>query len=104
MRIMKEGIKINGNTLIELGFTPDKWFKDAIEHININQLNGEERTVYLKQFEAEPMIELHAEPVEYSFNIKADNELEQENIDSVKLTMDEVMKTPTVVAGSIMPD
>jgi RNA-splicing ligase RtcB len=101
---MKEGIKINGNTLIELGFTPDKWFKDAIEHININQLNGEERTVYLKQFEAEPMIELHAEPVEYSFNIKADNELEQENIDSVKLTMDEVMKTPTVVAGSIMPD
>jgi hypothetical protein len=101
---MKEEIKINGHTLIELGFTPDDWFRAAIEHINANQLSGEERTSYLKQFETGPVIELHSEPVKYSINIKADNELEEENIVSVKLTMDEVMRTPTVVGGSIMPD
>lgn len=101
---MKTETTINGNTLIELGFTPDKWFKDAIEHINTNQLIGEERSDYLKQYDFPPAIDLHAEAVQYSINIKADNELESENIESVKLTMDEVMKTPTVVAGSIMPD
>lgn len=103
-KVMKEEIKINGNTLIELGFAPDKWFKVAIEHINTNQLEGEERATYLKQFESAPMINLFDEPIEYSINIKGENELEQENVESVKMTMNEVMKTPTVVAGSIMPD
>jgi RNA-splicing ligase RtcB len=101
---MKEEKTINGTTLIELGFAPDKWFKEAIEHINGHQLDGEEMAMYLKQYEAPPMIPLHETPVNYSVNINAENELEQENIESVKRTMDEVMKTPTVVGGSIMPD
>lgn len=97
-------MKVNGNTLIELGFTPDKWFKGAIQHINNNELNDLERTAYLEQFKTGPMIEPYSEPVAYSINIKAENSLEQENIEAVILTMNEVMKTPTVVGGSIMPD
>jgi tRNA-splicing ligase RtcB len=97
-------MKVNGNTLIELGFTPDKWFKTAIEYINTNELSEVDAAAYLAQFKTGPMIELHAEPVRYSINIKADNAIEQENIEAVMATMNEVMKTPTVVGGSIMPD
>ena len=32
---------ISGDTLIELGYRPGKWFKEAIEYINENQLTQE---------------------------------------------------------------
>jgi len=101
---MKQEIKINGNTLIELGFTPDAWFKNAIEHINENQLENKDMLAYLEQYIAEPMIELHQEEVPFAINIKAENELEAENVASVIETMKVVMRTPTVVGGSVMPD
>jgi tRNA-splicing ligase RtcB len=59
---------------------------------------------YLEQFRMPPMIDLHTEAVPFAINIKAENELEQENVDSVIATMKELMKTPTIVGGAIMPD
>ena len=96
--------QINGNTLIELGFRPGKWFKEAIEHINENQLEGTEMLNYLEQFKSPPPIELHAEPVPFSINIKVENEEEEENVAMVIASMNELMKTPTIVDGAIMPD
>ena len=37
---MKEFKEINGDTLIELGFEPSAWFKEAISYINEKQLVG----------------------------------------------------------------
>ena len=99
-----EKILITGNTLIELGFEPEKWFKKAIDYINENQLVGTERKEYLKQFERLPMIPLKQEPAKFHINIKAENELEEGNVAQVIETMKVLMKTPTVVTGSIMPD
>jgi tRNA-splicing ligase RtcB len=101
---MKKTLKINGNTLIDLGFIPGKWFPTALEHINENQLEGEARLDYLEQFRRKPALELHAEPIPFIKNIKAENELEKENVNSVINTMNIVMRTPTVVTGAIMPD
>lgn len=95
---------IDGNTLIELGFKPGKWFKSAIEYINTYQLEGPEMLDYLEQYISKPMIEIFEKPVPYTINIKSENELEEENIKAVIQTMNEVMKTPTVVSGAIMPD
>ncbi len=95
---------ITGNTLIELGFEPRKWFKTAIEHINEHQLEGEERANYLKQFRAPAQLPLNEDGAPFFVNIKAENELEEGNVSQVIETMKELMKTPTVVTGSIMPD
>ncbi|MBD0401700.1 RtcB family protein [Flammeovirga sp. EKP202] len=95
---------INGNTLIAMGYTPGKWFKEALEYINSNELSEEEMKDYLKQFKTTPKMELHQESIPYAMNIKAENELEESNVQSVKNTMDLVMKTPTVVNGAVMPD
>lgn len=101
---MENKVKINGNTLLKLGFTSNKWFKEAIKHINENQLNEVEMLNYLEQFRVGPMIPLHKDPIPFKINIRPENELEIENVNSVINTMTEVMKTPTVVSGSIMPD
>ncbi|MBB3696821.1 RtcB family protein [Flammeovirga yaeyamensis] len=95
---------INGYTLIELGFRPDKWFQEAINHINENGLSDEEMMIYLEQFKSDPIIELHEKAVDFAINIKGENELEESNVASVVKTMNEVMKTPTVIDGAIMPD
>src|SRR5690606_36125773 len=101
---MKDQIIINGNTLIELGFAPDKWFKDALAHINANQLSGADLMDYLEQYKSGPMMELQKDFVPFSINIKAENPLVEENVNSVIKTMEVIMKTPTIVGGAIMPD
>jgi len=96
--------KLTGKTLIELGFKPAKWFKEAIEHVNNSNLEGEELNEYLKQFNRPPEIELLVEPAECAINIRAENELEKVNVSTVIKSMQELMKTPTIVDGAIMPD
>ena len=101
---MENKIQITGHNLIEMGFKSGKWMKDAIEHINKNQLSGSELENYLEQFKPVPEINLHTAPVDFSINIKAENELEEANVASVINTMETLMKTPTVISGAIMPD
>ena len=95
---------IDGNTLIALGHEPAKWFKDAIDHINENEMNIQDMLSYLDQYKPEPMMPLHKEPIPFAINIRADNEEEKENVQAVIDTMNVLMKTPTVTGGSIMPD
>ena len=101
---MKEQIQINGNTLINLGFRPKKWFKEAIAYINENQLTHAEMLTYLEQFKSDPEIALHENPIAFSINIEAENEIEGKNVRDVINTMKTLMRTPTIVNGAIMPD
>lgn len=97
---------INGNTLIELGYKPEKWFKEAISYCNENNLTGEQLEAYLKSVCPQPIIEIlpHSEPISYIKNIVSESADELINSASVFETMDVVMRTPTVVNGCIMPD
>lgn len=101
---MKEHVHINGNTLIDLGFKPKKWFKEAIAYINDNQLQSDEMLAYLEQFKSDPEIELHKKPIAFAINIEAENEVEEKNVSDVINTMNTLMRTPTIVNGAIMPD
>lgn len=95
---------ISGKTIIELGYRPGKWFKDAIPYANENNLEGEELIKYLNSVCPPPPIEPFKEPVSYKKNIEAVSELEESNVERVFETMDELMKTPTIVDGAVMPD
>ncbi|GAA4418901.1 RtcB family protein [Nibrella viscosa] len=94
---------ITGKELMDLGYKPGKWFKDAIDFANRHQLSGERLIAYL-QTVAPKTIEPHSEPVPFYQNIKADTADEISNVQSVLDTMQVLMKTPTVVGGAVMPD
>ena len=96
-------MKITGKTLIDLGYRPGKWFKEAIEFANKNKLEGKALKNYLVSV-VPLVLEPHSSPIHYHKNISAETKEEKSNIDSVIATMDELMKTPTVVKGAIMPD
>ena len=95
---------LTGNDLIQLGFKPGKWFKEALDHLNATGLTGDELTAYLETYRPAPVRELLPAPVAYHENIRATNALEQANIDYVNQSMALLMRTPTVVGGAIMPD
>ncbi|MDY8134629.1 RtcB family protein [Aquimarina sp. 2201CG5-10] len=101
---MENKIYITGKTLIDLGFRSGKWFPEAINHINTHQLQGEVMMNYLEQFKLPPIMDLHKEAAPFVINIKAENELEETNVNSVVDSMDILMKTPTMVNGAVMPD
>ncbi|MCV6629121.1 MAG: RtcB family protein [Flavobacteriaceae bacterium] len=101
---MEQTKKITGNDLIHLGYRPGKWFKEALEHINENQLEGDALRNFLEPFKTPDPIALYIESIPFSINIKAENELEVTNVNAVVKTMAELMKTPTLVDGAIMPD
>jgi len=95
---------INGNHLIELGFRPSKWFNEAIQHINENQLSENEMKIYLEKFRSPDPIPLHAEPKDFIINIRPEHANETDNVEKVINTMKVLMKTPTLISGAIMPD
>lgn len=95
---------VTGNDLLNLGLKPGKWFKDALEHINAHALEGEALNAYLDTVKPAPVFPLLAQPVSFHENIRAETVVEQQNIDYVKQSMQQLMRTPTVVAGAIMPD
>ncbi len=101
---MENTTKITGQTLIDLGFKSAKWFKEAIEFINNSDLSQEEIVEYLEQYRSKPVLELQTEAIPLAINIRAENELEEVNVKQVIDTMKELMKTPTIVNGAIMPD
>jgi len=94
---------ITGKDLKKMGYKPGKWFKEAIDYANSKQLSGEQLTNYLES--ARPKyIDPHSEPVDFYQNIRAETEEEISNVEKVISTMKDLMKTPTLVGGAVMPD
>ncbi|WP_243651212.1 hypothetical protein [Hymenobacter gummosus] len=94
---------ITGQDIINLGYRPSKWFKEALEHVNRHELSGEALAQYL-QTVAPRVVYPYDEPLAFHQNIEADTPEEASNVEQVLSTMRELMKTPTLVAGTVMPD
>lgn len=94
---------ITGQDLIELGYKPNKWFRDVIEYANQHQLSGDSLKEYVETVRPK-YIEPHAEPIDFYKNIRPETEEEAFNVKMVLDTMQELMKTPTLVGGAVMPD
>jgi len=95
-------MKITGKELIDLGYKPDRWFKEALQHINTNNLRGKEMEDYLKSVCPPPAIEPFSKPLDYFLNIRAEHPEEVDNVSSVLDTMNVLMTTPTLVKGAVM--
>jgi tRNA-splicing ligase RtcB len=67
-------------------------------------LEGEAMLTYLRAVGPPPELPLLPTPMPFYENISADTAVEQQNIDYVRLSMQQLMRTPTVVTGAIMPD
>ena len=98
-----------GKDLIELGYKPEPWFKSFLEEVGKRHLSRSQAiraAVEAKTFydAAQPKVIPLQPGVDFVVNITAENEDEQRNMDAVVSGFRELVRTPTVVAGAIMPD
>ena len=94
---------VTGQTLIELGYKPSKWFKKVIDHANEHNLDNDAIAKYIDHY-IPKHIQPHKEPIPFYKNIEAENKHEESNIDSVCSAMNSILTIPTAVNAAIMPD
>lgn len=102
---------ITGKTLIAWGYKPGPWFADALAAAEKVRLAGGDDAAIRAAVDrlapppAPPAVGLR-EPgrLRFRLNVRAEDEHEAENIASVERHMRELMRVPTIVAGSVMPD
>jgi RNA-splicing ligase RtcB len=101
---------VTGNHLKEWGHRPGKQFPELLKRANEMRVEGFDLAHIRQKMEGdirpEPVYLELREPGELAFdeNIDADNPDEEINVSKVRETMTQLMRTPTVEAGSIMPD
>lgn len=94
---------ISGKDLIDLGFEQGPAFGKALDYVNGQGFDRAALSAWVEANKPAPRIGLQDNPG-YHLNIEAENELEQQNVDDVRATMDVLMRTPTIRAGAVMPD
>lgn len=100
--------EITGRDLIEAGAKAGHWFKEAITEANALVASGINRAAAIDSvitiFEPAPAMKLRDLCPEFNMNIRAENESEVNNVTAVFDTMQQLMRTPVVRAGAVMPD
>ena len=94
---------ITGQDLLALGYPPSKWFKEVLVHANVHQLSGEALRGYVESVRPRPLLP-HAEPLAFHENIRAATPEEADNVAAVRQAMHQLMTTPTLVGGAVLPD
>lgn len=102
-------MKITGDDLIAWGYKPGPWFKEAIESANlaVSQAYSLERIKELVATYSPPVVEtlpLRDIPRMWTIKARATNADEIDNINSVMITMNELMRTPVITDGAVLPD
>lgn len=99
---------LSGQDLIDAGVKQGKWFGRALAAGNALLEKGgsfEEAIAVARSFEPPPATPLYAVgTVPFHLNIEAETPEEAANVESVVLSMTELMRTPVVRAGAVMPD
>lgn len=95
---------VTGSDLIAAGYRPGAWFKEALARINA----APDPLLMLGQVcqslaPPEP-VALYSAPQPYHVHLMADTGLERKQRDGLLASFNELMRTPTVVTGALMPD
>lgn len=96
-------MEITGRDLIDAGFPQGPEFGKALEHARAKGLAGDALVAWVAANAPAPRIKMQDSPG-YHLNIEGATDLERENVAKVQETMDVLMRTPTIVAGAVMPD
>jgi tRNA-splicing ligase RtcB (3'-phosphate/5'-hydroxy nucleic acid ligase) len=100
---MTTGPKITGKDLIALGYHPARWFSAAL--VEIGDITDEARIrAICDRLMPPPSIARHATPAPFDLFITAESADEQSQIDQIVAGFSELMRTPTVIQGVLMPD
>lgn len=101
---------ITGNDLIEAGWPPGPQFPKLLAAVRAYEERGISDPAYIlklldRDFERpDPKLTPRAEPIDFGEAIEATCEADESNIASVRRFMKQLLRTPVIEAGAVMPD
>lgn len=97
---------IDGRTLVAWGFKPGRGFQDMIREANALRSEGHGDDAIFTKLQSMVPVEtlLRTNSIPYATFLDTDNEIERANAAAVAAHMDVLLRTPTIVAGAVMPD
>lgn len=99
---------LSGRDLIDAGLAQGKWFGKALAEANAVLERGgsmDEAMNVARGFAPPPVLALHdAGSASFHLNIRAETPEEAANVEVVTKSMVELLRTPVIRAGAIMPD
>lgn len=95
---------ITSKKLLELGIKPDKYFGIVLKYCKENNVIDPVEILGYYRHILPDQVEPREVPAHYSQFITADTAEATQNINLVRKTMNQVMRTPYVLGGAIMPD
>jgi tRNA-splicing ligase RtcB len=104
---------MNGKDLIDMGYETGPHFQEMLKLANVLADNGQPfgkiraalDEIYEEAIFEMPTIPLKTNGLDYDvFLDEGQDEFELGNIEATKATMHELMKTPTIIKGMLMPD
>lgn len=96
--------KYTGRDLIEMGCKEGPELGTILSIINATAHSREEVMALIEQHKPAPVLEQRDSPAPCQYNITADNDIEANNVEAVRATMNIVLRTPVVIEGAVMPD
>ena len=102
---------ITGKDLIAAGYKTAPWFKAVLEKAaTLDRAQGFDLARQVsEEMERKHQARIAAQmplqdPIDFRVNVRPENQAEQENLDAVLAGFRDLVRTPTVIAGAIMPD
>jgi tRNA-splicing ligase RtcB len=101
---------IDGNDLIDAGWLPSGQFPELLAAAAEFEARGISEKAYVLKLLARdftkppPKLRPRDEPIAFGEAIAANSEADEQNIVKVRRTMNELLKTPVIHGGAIMPD
>lgn len=102
--IMNDRQVYTGQDLIKLGCVEGPELGEVLRIVNAQAHSQDEVLAVIKQHEPEPVLAQRSEPAPCQYNITSNNDTELSNVESVRASMNIVLRTPVVIEGAIMPD
>jgi len=100
----KEFKQYTGKELIALGAVEGPELGKILRIVNTSEHDLDAVKQLIEANAPPPVLPQLSDAAPCQFNITATNDLEESNIDAVRLTMDKVLRTPVAVEGIVMPD
>ena len=103
---------MDGNDLIKFGFKPGPYFAEMLKvgnSLEYHEVDPDDIRTELQDIYDSANVEVETIPLQDTLDCavyldKPDEGFDRDNYDAVIATMNEVVKTPTVVSATIMPD
>ncbi len=101
---MSKQHRYTGKELIEMGCSEGPELGAILRIVNARVHTPNEVMALIEQHKPAPVLAQRETPAPCQYNITTSNDIEANNVESVRASMDIVLRTPVVIEGAVMPD